>query len=212
MTRRAARPATPSRRGLTRFLRRPVLRRWLAAVLAATTVGGSLHLVLGRPQPGEVPAVVAVRTLPVGATLTARDTQLRHVPPDVLPEGHLAEPPAEGSSLAVPLQAGEVLTAADLRTSSLLAGLDDVVAVYLPVADAAVAGATLAGDRIDVHSPVDGSTVASEALVLRAGAGEEPGLWVAVDERTASELAAARGADPLGAALLVAVRAGDTGG
>ncbi|WP_083652720.1 MULTISPECIES: SAF domain-containing protein [Serinicoccus] len=210
MTRRAARSGTSSRRELARVLRHPVLRRWLAAALAAITVGGSLHLVLTRPQPDEVPVVVAARQLAVGTTLSARDTELRHVPPDLLPEGFLSAAPEVGASLAVPVQAGEVLTTADLRTSALLDGLEGEVAVWLPVTDAAVATATVAGDRIDVHSPVDGDRVARGALVLRPGTGEEPGLWVAVDEGTAGDLAAARGADPLGAALLVAVRA--TGG
>ncbi len=194
-------------RALSRLLGNPALRRWLAAALAALTVGGSLHLVLQRPGPGEVPALVAVRDLPVGTVPRAADTELRHLPPDALPAGVLTERPPAGAALAVPVQAGEVLTGADLRGSALLDGLADVVAVYLPVADAAVAQTAGAGDRVDVHSPVDGAVVAREALVLRSTSAQSPGLWVAVDEPTAAALAAARGADPLGTALLVALHA-----
>lgn|GEM_PF-6024856 len=182
------------------------VRRWLAAALAAVVVGGGLHLVLSQPRPEDVPVVVATRLLSVGTPLGPGDTELRHLPPDALPAGALTTAPTGSAHLAVPLQQGEVLTRADLRTSGLLAGVDDAVAVFVPLADAAVAEATGAGDEVDVHSPVDGAVVARQALVLQARTGDQPGLWLAVEEDTAAGLAAARGADPLGAAMLVAVR------
>ncbi len=184
----------------------PSARRWVAAVLAAAVVGGGLHLVLSRPGPEDVPVVVATRMLPVGAGLREGDTEVRRLPPTALPAGALDHPPAEGARLAVPLQAGEVLTGGDLRTSGLLEGLPGRVAVFVPLGDGVVAEALAAGDEVDVHSPVDGTVVAEEALVLQARAGEAPGVWLAVDESTAGALAAARGADPVGAALLLALR------
>ncbi len=181
-------------------------RRWVAAGLAALVVGGGLHLVVSQPRPEDVPVVVAARALPVGAPLTPGDTELRQLPEAALPAGALHELPAGGAQAAVPLQAGEILSAADLRTSALLAGLPGRVAVFVPLGEPAVAEALGAGDAVDVHSPVDGSVVAREALVLRTRVGEAPGLWLAVEEDTAAGLAAARGADPAGAALGVALR------
>ena len=181
-------------------------RRWAAAGLAALVVGGGLHLVVSQPRPEDVPVVVASRGLPVGAPVREGDVELRHLPGSALPEGALQDVPAGDARAAVPLQAGEVLSAADLRTSALLEGLPGRVAVFVPLGESAVAEAVGAGDEVDVHSPVDGSPVAREALVLRTRVGEAPGLWLAVDEVTATGLAAARGADPAGAALSVALR------
>ncbi|KUG55799.1 hypothetical protein AVL62_05805 [Serinicoccus chungangensis] len=178
----------------------------MAAVLAALVVGGGLHLVVSQPRPEDVPVVVAARALPVGAPLGEGDTELRHLPASALPEGALEGLPPGRHQVAVPLQAGEILSAADLRTSALLEGLPDRVAVFVPLGEPTVAEALGAGDAVDVHSPVDGAVVAREALVLQTRGGEAPGLWLAVEENTAAGLAAARGADPVGAALSVALR------
>lgn len=198
--RRPSRAALPRSLGLR-------LRRVAAALLAAATVGLTVHVLLARPAPEDVPALVAARAVPAGSVLGGPDLEVRHLPPRALPHGALADPAdALGRPVAAPLAAGEVLTGQDLGTSGLLSGLDgDRLAVFLPLAEPAVPQAVTPADRVDVHSPVDGSVVVQEALVLRASTGEEPGLWLAVDRAGAESLAVARGADPAGAALQVAL-------
>ena len=135
------------------------------------------------------------------------------LPPRAVPASGLRDAAdATGQVLVAPVVEGEILTGSDLRTSGLLSGMPSgTVAVFVPLQDAAVASAAGAGDLVDVHSPVDGSTVAAAARVLRSlSSADATGLWLAVDPDTARGLAAARGADPLGAALLVALRADDT--
>ena len=197
-----------------RRLARRGARRWLAALLAAGTVGGGLHLVLTRPAPDDVPVLVATRELPLGSTMSASDVEVVMLPPRAVPAtGLSAAADATGQVLAAPVVEGEMLTQSDLRTSGLLSGMPSgTVAVFLPVQDAAVASAIGSGDVVDVRSPVDGSTVADAARVLQSlSTGGATGLWLVVDPSTAGDLAAARGADPLGATLLVALRSDSTG-
>ncbi|MFK5581986.1 SAF domain-containing protein [Serinicoccus sp. LYQ131] len=192
----------PARRWST-----PGLRRVAAAVLAGVTVAGGLHLVLGRPAPDDVPVVLAARQLSVGQVLDAADVEVVLLPPRARPAGALTDlGAAHGARLVTPVGAGEVLTSSDLRTTGLLAGMPPgTVAVFVPLADEAVALAATPGDLVDVHGP-DGAVVAREGLVLRSPQPGTSGLWLAVDTGTAQELAGARGADPLGAALQVALR------
>lgn len=152
--------------------------------------------------------MIAVRALPLGHVLTDGDVRLRELPGQAVPVGALTESSAAVNRRVVaPLAQGEVLTSLDLRTSALLTGLaQGTVAVFLPLTEPAVADAIEAADLVDVHSPVDGSVVVARALVLRAGAGEQPGVWLSVDPAGAQALAAARGADPVGASLQVALR------
>lgn len=183
------------------------VRRALAALLAAVTVGLVAHLALSRPAPEDVGALVAVRDLPVGTVLAAGDLEVRHLPPRALPADALTDLAlAAGRTAAVPLAAGRVLVPDDLRTSALLDGLaEGSVAAYLPLAEPEVTAALEAGDRVDVHSPVDGTVVVAGALVLRSAGGERPGLWLAVDTPGAQALAAARGSDPAGASMQVSL-------
>lgn len=177
-------------------------------MLAALTVAGSLHLVLSRPSPRDVPVVVAVHQLAVGDQVGAQDVEVLLLPPRGQPDAALVDPSqAYGHQLVTPVGAGEILTTGALRTTGLLAGLPaGSVAVFVPLAEEAVARAATPGDLVDVHSPVDGTVVARQSLVLAAGQDEATGLWVAVTPGTAEALAAARGADPLGAAMQVALR------
>ncbi|GGK81658.1 SAF domain-containing protein [Ornithinimicrobium pekingense] len=203
---------------------RTLLRRLLAALLAAAAVGGTAYAALGRPPEGGVAVVVATREVPVGAVLSSGDVTVRRLPPDAVPVAALSEP-AEvvGRPAAAVLSEGEALTRHDVRTGSLLAGQPEgSVAVWLPLADPAVAEALSAGDRVDVHSPVDGRRVVEDVLVVavRSGASSSSGLigggglareaggvWLALSSEHAAAVAAARGADPSGAALLLAVHA-----
>lgn len=186
----------------------------MAAALAAMAVAVAVHAILGRPDPEDATALVATRAVPVGATLAPGDVEVRHLPPRAVPEGALTEPGAAiGRTTAVPLVPGRAVVPADLSTSALLEGLaEDGAAVYLPLGEPAVAASLAPGDRIDVHSPVDGTVVVPAAVVLRVEAEERPGLWVAVDGPDAVALAAARGADPVGASLQVSLRPTRTGG
>lgn len=162
-----------------------------------------MHLALSRPAPDEVQALVATRPVPLGEVVSTGDLELRHLPPKALPAGALTSPEeVVGRTAAVPLVEGRVLVPDDLSTAGLLQGLpEDRAAVYLPLSEPEVPAALGAADRVDVHSPVDGSVVVSAALVLRTSVGERPGVWLAVDPAGAEALAAARGADPAGAAL-----------
>lgn len=184
-------------------------RRILAALLAAVTVGLVVHLSMSRPAPEDVPAVVAVRDVPVGEQLGPGDVEVRRLPKSALPPHALTDAAAAaGRTAAVPLTAGRVLLPDDLRTAALLDGLaEGTVAVHLPLAEPEVPGALAAGDRVDVHSPLDGTVVVDSALVLRTTVGERPGLWLAVDTPGAQSLAAARGADPAGASMQVSLQA-----
>ena len=201
-------------------------RRVLAAALAALAVGLTAYLALDRGPGDGVPVLVAAREVPVGSVLSAGDVEVRHVPTGVLPDGALERPQeAVGLAAAAVLSAGEVLTPHDVRTGSLLAGgAEGEVAVWLPLPDAQVAAALSPGDLVDVRSPVDGSLVVSSVRVLAtpsanpgtgsglvraAAGGAEPsggrGAWLAVSPEQSGALAAARGADPAGTGLLVAL-------
>lgn len=197
----------------------------LAALLAAVAVGGTAYAALGRPREGGVPVVVATREVPVGAVLASGDVTVRQLPPGAVPSAVVGDPAdAVGRPVAAVLSEGEALTVHDVGTASLLQGQPaGSVAVWLPVPDTAVAEALSAGDRVDVHSPVDGRRVVEDVLVLAVRSGgsggsgppglmgaaalarEGGGVWLALSKDRSTELAAARGADPAGGALLLAL-------
>lgn len=202
------------RSGRRTGLTSPRARRALAAALAAIAVALLVQAALGRPDPADVAVVVPARDLPVGTTLSTGDVELRHLPPGAVPAGVLTSvTEVVGGRTAVPLVSGRAVVLSDLRASALLDGLPEgSVAAYLPLDEPAVAALLIPGDRIDVHSPVDGSVVVPAALVLRVEDRERPGLWVALGRPEAVTLSAARGADPLGASLQVSLRPTPTGG
>lgn len=189
----------------------PRLRRWLAAGLAAVTVAVAMYVVLNRPAPEDVPALVTRSAVPLGQPLKAGDVEVQLLPPQALPAGALASPDdVVGRVVVAPLVAREVITPVDVSTAGLLTGQPEgTVAVFVPVAEPSVPQALNPADRVDVHSPVDGQVVVPAALVLRTSIGEDSGLWLAVDPDGARAIATARGADPAGAALQIAVRPAD---
>lgn len=224
----APEPTRPPRRTRPRVPRRGRSwpRRALAALLAAAAVGLTSYLALDRPTADGVPVLVATATVPVGAVVSADDVEVRRVPAAAVPEGALEGPAAAvGLPAAAVLSVGEVLTSHDVRTGSLLAGrAEGELAVWLPLPDPQVAAALSAGDVVDVRSPVDGRLVVASVRVLAApapGAGADAGLvraaagaagpagghgaWLAVSPEQSGALAAARGADPAGTGLLVAL-------
>ncbi|MGD8199457.1 SAF domain-containing protein [Ornithinimicrobium sp. W1679] len=176
-------------------------------MLAALAVGLVAQLAVTRPVPDGVPAVVAVREVAAGTELTEDALALRVLPRTALPDGALLEPGAAlGRPASSVLAAGEVLTRSDVRTAEMVAGLGPgTVAVWVPVLEPAVTASLGAGDRVDLRSPSDGSFLAREVLVLAVGSAEQGGAWVAVDDGQAAALAA-RGGDPLGGAVHVALR------
>lgn len=183
------------------------------------------HLALDRGSGGEVPVLVATGQVAVGSVLSPADVEVRRVPTSVVPAGALTRPDdAVGLPATAVLSTGEVLTTHDVRTGSLLAGgAEGELAVWLPLPDDQVAAALSPGDRVDVRSPVDGGLVVSSVRVLAApaaGAGAGSGLvraatgpgpsdgrgaWLAVSPEQSGALAAARGADPAGAGLMLAL-------
>lgn len=200
-TRLPHRPARAPTRGRAR------LRRVLAAVLAGAAVAGAGGLAVSRPQAGAVPVVVASSLVAAGTPLTAGLLQVRHLPADAVPQRAVTDASvAVGREAASVLAPGEVLTEHDLATATLLTGHGGSRAVFVPVPQPSVLGALGGGDRVDVHSPVDGSAVVADALVLSVHGGPDGGLWLAVEPEGAAALAAARGADPAGGALLISVR------
>lgn len=219
--RHASRPRSPLRPS-----RRATLRRALSALLVCVAVAGLGYAVQARAAPGDLAVLVATRQLPVGSVVAAGDVDVRQLPAGAVPGTAVTDPAAVvGRPVAAVLSEGEVLTVHDVRAGSTLAGQPaGSVAVWLPVPDPAVARALSAGDRIDVLSPVDGAAVVTEVLVVGASTGEgagsssgllgggaggrEPGgVWLALSPDEAGAVAAARGADPAGAALLLAVHA-----
>ncbi|MFK5645362.1 hypothetical protein ACI3ET_02425 [Ornithinimicrobium sp. LYQ121] len=221
------RPAVRAPRAPRRAHPRARWRRVAAALLAAVVVAGLTRLTVARPAPGTTPVVVATGEVGVGSELTAGVLGVLHLPVDAVPLHALTRvEEAVGHRASTVLSTGEVLTRHDLGTASLLSGQPpDLVAVWLPLPDGALVVALTAGDRVDLHSPVDGRPVVEDALVLRVDTGRGPppgaggvgglvgggadgpaGVWLALDSGDAVALAAARGADPSGAALLVALR------
>lgn len=189
-------------------------------------MAGTGYVALGHRVDGGRQVVVATARVPVGAVVSGADVELRSLAGDAVPEGALTTTgQAVGLPAAAVLSPGEVLTGHDVRTGSLLAGRDPgEVALWLPVPEPQVVAALAPGDLVDVLSPVDGTTVLSSVPVLATpadgraatglaavtgggarGGGSPGGLWLAVPVESAGALAAARGADPAGAGLLVAV-------
>ncbi len=91
-------------------------RRAVAAVLAGLCVAGVVS-VAQSPPPGD-PVLVAARPLPVGHTITAGDVTLSEVPPRLVTPGTLKDPQAAlGSTTAIALEAGQVLTRSTMLSS-----------------------------------------------------------------------------------------------
>ena len=167
-------------RGLTRAVRRAVLRRrrLLVAVLVAVAVGAGLRSVAAPPPP-VVEVLVAATDLPAGTVLEPDDLRPVAVPPEAVPSSTASAP--TGRTLAAPLRRGEPVTDVRLVGPDLTEGLDDVVAVPLRLPDAGSVGLLRVGDVVDLvgADPRGGgaSTVASGArvLALPSTASDAPG-------------------------------------
>ncbi|MCE0485685.1 SAF domain-containing protein [Ornithinimicrobium sediminis] len=180
-------------------------RRWLAALAA----GAAVWLVVGAlrppaPDPGPL-VLVAASDLPAGSTVGTGDVSLTHVPEDVVPTGGLTDPAeAVGRASSTAWQAGQVLTGADVSVAALADGLGPgTVVAHLPLGNPPLAAAATAGTRVDVLSVVDGSTLATDVLVLGPDSAGGAGLFVALPAERAGQMAAHTGSGVLEAGVTV---------
>lgn len=207
------RPATPSRRGATTRVsrralwRRAKVRRVAAALLAAVGIWLAVSAASADPEGPHSEVVVAQVDARSGHALTDADLDVTTMPVALVPSGASAHVEDwTGTRLAAPIRAGDVLTDADISIAALADGQPPgYVVTHLPLSSAALARAAPAGARVDVLSTVDGSTLASDVVVLattEAGddTGESPGLFVAVSGDEAQAIAVA-GGGAAGAAL-----------
>lgn len=172
-------------------------------------MGGLGLLATHRSTPDGVPVVVATREVGSGAPL-AGATAVRYLPAAAVPATALTQgTDLTGRRSTSPLAAGEILTEADAHLPRLLGPDGDGRAVFVPVPEPPVLAAVTVGDLLDVHSPVDGSPVVLGARVISTHPGERGGLWLEVTAEQSRTLAAARGADPAGGSLLLALHPSD---
>jgi pilus assembly protein CpaB len=167
-----------------------------------------------EPPPAAVGVTVAAADLPAGTVLAAGQLTLARLPPELVPGGSAANPERlVGRVLAGGVRAGEPLTDARLVGPGLTAQLPrGQVGAPVRLSDLAVAGLVRTGDRVDVLATPPGSgsaeVVAAAALVLSAAApSADPSdpasglLLLAVDDATATRLAAAATTDALTVSL-----------
>lgn len=190
--------------------RRAVWRRGQARrALAALCAAGAVWVVVTalRPVPPELgePVLVAAADLPAGTVLEAGHVRVARVPEAVLPSGALHEPSAVmGSVSSGPLRTREVLTDRDLMTGSLAQGLGpDVVVAHVALRDEALAAAVGPGNRVDVLSVLDGTTLAADVPVLATDPDGTSGVFVAVSAAQASALARQSGSEMVQGVTLV---------
>jgi pilus assembly protein CpaB len=168
---RPRRTGPPGRLGWRRGL---LLRRALAAALAAT----ALVLALAPAERSAVvPVLVAVADLPSGALLRAADLAVREWPAELAPGGAVrAVPDADGRSLVGAVRAGEPITDARLAGATPLGGPDSAV-VPVRLADAGVAAVLAPGSRVDVVAAgerADQPVVLTADATVQAVLGPEP--------------------------------------
>ncbi len=143
------------------------LRRLLAALAVAGAVWAALTVLSPEQTPGEQ-AVVAAQDLPAGHRLRAEDVTLASVDPAAMPGSRTRDTATVvGQTLAHPIEAKEVLTAARLRPARALAALPaGRRALHVPIVDPGAVSLIRPGDRVDVISIGAGQTVGADLLVL----------------------------------------------
>ncbi|MEX5294146.1 SAF domain-containing protein [Kocuria sp. CPCC 205268] len=167
-------------------------RRLVAALLLGLAVG-LVVLRLGPPRGSTVPVVTAAEALPAGAAVSPERLAVASYPPDLVPEGAVADPAVlAGRVLAGAAGPGQPLTESALVGPGLLTGqARGVTAVTLRIDDPGALRHVRAGDHVDVVHLPDGAAP-GERQVLGRGL---PVLWVS-------------SADPVGDAGLLAGPAG----
>lgn len=163
------RASTMLRPGWTRTV---AARRGAAALLALVAVVAALR---DGPSSGRSAAVVAVRDLAPGHTLTLDDVELVDREAASVPSGALTVPSdAVGHTLSGPVPAGETLVSVRMlgpRLAGAVTGNPDARVVPIRLADAGVGDLLREGDLVDVLTVAPGSEdLSPSAQVLAAGA------------------------------------------
>jgi Flp pilus assembly protein CpaB len=204
-------------------LRRPRYPLHTARRAAAVLLAVVALVLAARPAPPPEPPPVAVGVtvaavdLAAGTVLAADQLTVARLPPGIVPAGTAGAPERlVGRVLAGGVRAGEPLTDVRLVGPGLTAQLPrGQVGAPVRLSDLAVAGLVRTGDRVDVLATPPGSgsadVVAAGALVLSAAApSTDPAdpadpasglLLLAVDDETATRLAAAATTDALTVSL-----------
>ncbi|MGV8910117.1 MAG: SAF domain-containing protein [Propionicimonas sp.] len=161
-------------------------RRWFAALFVAIAVLAALNSVSPADSAGTT-VVVASRSIPGGARVTADDLSLVRLPADLVAEGALTDlGQAVGRTVVVGVPARQVFT------GSALLGSDGQLAagqVALPVSFGDVSTVSLlsVGSRIDVlGASASGSgygVVATNVRVAALPASDEPGALGSTSSR-----------------------------
>lgn len=190
---------------LRRRLRRLLLarRRSLAALAAGLAVLSGLQAAAPAPPATRV-LLTAARDLPAGTVLGRSDLTYATFTPDSVPSGVVRNlGRVLGRTTAGPVRAGEPLTDVRLVAGSLLEGYPGAVATPVRVGDAGAVALLRVGDHIDVIAADprgrEGARVVARAapvIGLPRATDTAPGspgglVVVAVDDRTAAELASA---------------------
>lgn len=158
-------------------------RRIIAAALLMLALALCLS-VLAPHTEEHLNVLVAARDLPVGASLRAEDLRRQPVPRSLVPEGtYSRQMPAEGSRLAIPVQAGTPVFPTMIIGPGLLAGLEaGSVAVPLRLDDEQTASLLRAGQLVDVVlTEGNGFETKLASRVLARGV---PILWTGAQVRS----------------------------
>jgi len=152
--------------------------------MVAAAAGLALSAFVPHQPPRGVPIVIVAQSLSAGHVLTEGDLAVADWPPDLSPEGAVADPGAlVGRSLGAGMSRGEPVTAARLRGPGLLTGAQaGLVAAHVRLSDPAMASMTTPGDHVDLISTA-GRQVATDVAVLAVDSGSTgSGTWSATSE------------------------------
>lgn len=188
-------------------------RRTFAALFVAVAVLATLNTLTASSGPG-VPVLIAIRTIPGGATVTADAVAVVHAPAELVADGAFtAVDSVVGRTAVVDVPARAALT-----PSALLGNEGQVSAgkVALPVrfAEASAVALLRVGSRIDVLGPTaEGSEFGVVAAGVRVvaipahgtdgvlGGSEPPLVLLEVDSAEAARIAAAASVSSVSFAL-----------
>lgn len=188
-------------------------RRWFAALFAAVAVLAGLNAISARDSTG-VGLVVAARSIPGGARLTAADLTVVTVPASLAANGAFPDPAGLlGRTVVTQVPERRVLTASDLLESTGLTGAGKV-AMPIRFEDPTAQRLLRVGGRIDILGPTANGAgygvVAGHVRVVAVPEVEDGGLLggtqaavvlVEVDQTTAAAIAEAAAVSALSFAL-----------
>jgi Flp pilus assembly protein CpaB len=145
-------------------------------VLVGTAAAVATSAFQPQPEARGVPVVVVAQALMAGHVLTRDDLTVADWPPDLRPDGAVADPATlVGHALGAGMSRGEPLTGARVRGPGLLAGAEPgLVAAHVRLADPAMAAMAGSGDHVDLISST-GKLVAADVVVLAVDSGPAGG-------------------------------------